>query len=413
MKHLSKIIGLIVIAAAVSNCGPVKFFTKENSAPPPPVQPTPEPPLCPAPPCIVSPKYTRTSQDNFFTESNKVDILVITDNSGSMAQEQRNLASPLNGFIANLNSAGLDWQIAVTTTDVCSISGNPGGECVKMPDAAKGRFIGPIQTTPPYGNQYIIKKSNSQSADEQTFSSIVQRGAEIGSGDERGLYALNLAIDKRDTDNAGFFRDNSALAVVILTDENERSVGGKAGNSNEQQPLENFDLPQPLIAKMNTIWGGAKPLQFNSIIVKPDDQACIDANGFHDSPNHAGTIYKEMSDLTNGAIGSICETTPGSFANTLKQITGAIQYLPQTKTIVLGYIPVSQPTISFNPPQPQITASWVPGSNKIELSERPPGGTTVHIEYDYDPKVQKLTASSGSQKLAAPQGSILPSTSWE
>lgn len=60
---------------------------------------------------------------------NTVDILIVVDNSGSMAEEQDKLASNFDAFIENFSGIDVDWQIAVVTTDAYD-------------DEHKGRFRG-------------------------------------------------------------------------------------------------------------------------------------------------------------------------------------------------------------------------------------------------------------------------------
>src|SRR5262245_7250429 len=56
------------------------------------------------------------------------DILFVVDNSGSMADDQENLARNLDKFIDVIaGSSGGDYQIAVTTTDLDSPGGEQGG----------------------------------------------------------------------------------------------------------------------------------------------------------------------------------------------------------------------------------------------------------------------------------------------
>lgn len=49
---------------------------------------------------------------------NQLDLLVVIDNSCSMVEEQRNVADNFDVLINTFSSAEVDWQIAVTTTDV-------------------------------------------------------------------------------------------------------------------------------------------------------------------------------------------------------------------------------------------------------------------------------------------------------
>lgn len=51
----------------------------------------------------------------------KLDVLVVMDNSGSMGEEQRNLTDSFPALVNGLDAAGVDWRLAVTTSD----SGNP------------------------------------------------------------------------------------------------------------------------------------------------------------------------------------------------------------------------------------------------------------------------------------------------
>lgn len=49
---------------------------------------------------------------------NTVDVLLVVDDSGSMAEEQDKLAASFQGFIGAFQGVDVDWRIAVTTTDV-------------------------------------------------------------------------------------------------------------------------------------------------------------------------------------------------------------------------------------------------------------------------------------------------------
>jgi hypothetical protein len=55
----------------------------------------------------------------------KVDVLLVIDNSGSMGEEQANLAANFAPFIDTLEAVGADYRIAITTTDI----GGPGSNC--------------------------------------------------------------------------------------------------------------------------------------------------------------------------------------------------------------------------------------------------------------------------------------------
>lgn len=333
-------------------------------------------------PCVVSQGLFHTQQDQLFTVTNKVDILVVDDNSGSMTTEQENLGQPFNNFISNLNGTGLDWQIGVTNTDVCPIAGGLCGN-TNIP-GARGRFMGPQSGSQPnYGTQFIISPATPNTA--TAFYNTVQRNNEVGSGDERGIYALNLAVDGRNDIDAGFFRDNSNLAVVILSDEDERSVGGNNPSDPAYSALESNDFPQTFMNKFQTVWGGTKALQVNAIVIKPGDSGCLSTQAAQGPyyTAHYGQQYVDLANMTNGVVGSICDNGAGSFANMLINITGAIHKLPTTNIITLNYVPTSTPTVTFDPPGNAVSWAWSSGTNQIVLSVRPADGTDVHVEYDF------------------------------
>ncbi|MGC8928864.1 MAG: vWA domain-containing protein, partial [Myxococcota bacterium] len=89
----------------------------------------------------------------------KSDILFLVDNSGSMAQEQENLAKNLDKFINGIISAQNDFHIAVITTDVdylpldeCDNACTNGMDCIEAKEVTKILR---------QGTKYCTKKCNS------------------------------------------------------------------------------------------------------------------------------------------------------------------------------------------------------------------------------------------------------------
>ena len=64
--------------------------------------------------------FSQFTQEDFFQQSriNTVDVLLVVDNSCSMAEEQNKLAGNFDAFIQYFSEAEVDWQIGVVTTDV-------------------------------------------------------------------------------------------------------------------------------------------------------------------------------------------------------------------------------------------------------------------------------------------------------
>ena len=63
--------------------------------------------------------YTSKFQKDVFQQvrRNTVDVLLVVDDSCSMAEEQNKLAENFQSFISAFDGVDVDWQIAVTTTD--------------------------------------------------------------------------------------------------------------------------------------------------------------------------------------------------------------------------------------------------------------------------------------------------------
>jgi hypothetical protein len=158
-----------------------------------------------------------------------MDVLVIVDDSGSMAEEQSNLATNFPRFVEVLDAyrtetgLPLDYRLGVTTT------GTNVTTRITFPPAFP---IPPmdIMETGPEGallqgcgmSRKWIERTDADVAG--AFSCVAQVGTS-GSGVEMPLYALELSMTERvaDGSNAGFLREDALLAVVILTDENDCS----------------------------------------------------------------------------------------------------------------------------------------------------------------------------------------------
>lgn len=163
----------------------------------------------------------------------KMDILLVVDNSGSMKEEQANLASNFQLLTQRLNAfktsggAALDYRIAVTTSGrtanyvmapVSPFPQLPNPPPIPANDVGDdGRFRRDCSMTRPW-----LERSDPSL--QTQFSCITNVGTG-GPGLEMPLEALRLAVTDRMSDgsNKGFLRDDALLAIVILTDEDDCS----------------------------------------------------------------------------------------------------------------------------------------------------------------------------------------------
>ncbi|MGZ6124383.1 MAG: hypothetical protein ACXWLR_05460, partial [Myxococcales bacterium] len=176
------------------------------------------------------------------------DILFVIDDSGSMSEEQANLAANLGAFIDTLAASPVknEFRIGVTNSSVeeftvTATSGKsytagpsagvpyPAGALISIKADASGNAIpGALvydaslyaQTGGWGGNRILDKGSPTLVPD---FKVNVRVGLN-GSGKEQPFRAARLALSDRLLDaNAGFLRDGARLAIVFLTDEDDCS----------------------------------------------------------------------------------------------------------------------------------------------------------------------------------------------
>lgn len=250
-----------------------------------------------------------------------VDILIVNDNSGSMSYEQAKMAGAFSGFLTSLD--GLDYRIAMTTTDIASASGTrPDSLYYNPPSAYNGNGAlqdGRLVEFSP-GQKYLEKSTYNK---ETLFNNTIKRPetlqceqsgyTQCPSGDERGIYAANLSLKNY---SSQFMRMGAHLAVIVLADEDERGVSkyNPASDSNSQQikslyPLEALDEPQSFIDSFRSLFP-SKTMSWHSIVIKNGDSGCLSAQSGQGGNAWVrgayGSAYQKLSEMTSGLVGNIC-----------------------------------------------------------------------------------------------------------
>lgn len=219
-------------------------------------------------PDLSTPTQTDVTKQTTIPE---VDILWVVDNSGSMAEEQDDLAANFDAFINFFIGSGLDWHIGVVTTDT---------------DARAHR--GKLQASRD-GTRFLT----SETVDPIVpFRQMVKVGT-LGSPDERGLSASYLAIAQPEpaivTANDGFYREGAALHVVVVSDEED--TPGIISS-----PAEYANWLMGIKAAPDI------PVTFSSI-VGPNPRGC---SRLPDVDAVAGSRYIAVTDTVGGVFSSIC-----------------------------------------------------------------------------------------------------------
>ena len=203
----------------------------------------------------------------------QVDVLFVIDNSGSMRAHQDNLSANFPAFMRTFDGSGLDFHVGVTSTD----TNVTGGRCDEDPAALNGRLNSAM------GHRWI---------DETTLNpvGVLQSLATLGtngSGCERGLAATYRAREEQIDANAGFFRDDAGLHVVVLSDEQDQSDQATP----ELVPIDDF------IDWMEGQRGPNTSVSFSSFVCVASAAPC--------QAFDLGTRYLDVTDAVGGIVWDI------------------------------------------------------------------------------------------------------------
>lgn len=242
------------------------------------------------------------SQSVTVNRNNKADVLVVIDNSGSMKNEQANMAARFGTFLDKLS--GLDWQVGIVTTDVQSYSSSSSAA------RADGRFLQMANSN----GVHILNSAMDPTIAGLYFATTIQRPSSEGSGNEQGIAATYRAIQRavattglaENAPNRAFFRSGAVLSVIVVTDADETNPNG----------TQTQNKPSELVNLIKTSFPG-KAFKYNSIIVKPGDSSCL----VKDGNEGYGYAYDTLSKLTGGVIGTVCSQDYGSQLASIGQAT--------------------------------------------------------------------------------------------
>ncbi|MCK6550561.1 choice-of-anchor D domain-containing protein [Myxococcota bacterium] len=287
----------------------------------------------------------RTVQTFTTPPQRAIDLLLVVDDSGSMAEEQAALAQTAATLLAVADASGADYHIGVTTTD-------PGGN--GAPPA------GSLRGTP----AIITAASATRVSDLQ---SAIDRGTN-GSAVEQGLFGTAQAVTNPvllNGTNAGFLRANAELVVLVLSDEEDQSPDSVASYVSQLRT-------RPI--------GLAGEVRVYSISGGPT--GCSGVGG----SAQAGLRYIEAATLTGGFDRSICDV---NYTQTITEIATAVfessgRVFPFASTPAPGSIEVFVDNVAI-PARTGTVAAWgadyVDGNLVFSETGAPAPTSTVRIEY--------------------------------
>lgn len=157
----------------------------------------------------------------------RVDVLWVIDDSPSMEAEQQLLASRAAAILERLGrTPGADFHIGVVTTDVePAASSDTGPGWLRRVPGTSLRYLA-CTSEPGAGAQVNVRCDGITGSPEAALRGLLQPGTG-GSTQEKGLLAAMLALSEplRTGVNAGFLRDDAALSLIFMSDEDDASCG--------------------------------------------------------------------------------------------------------------------------------------------------------------------------------------------
>ena len=273
-------------------------------------------------------------REDFVQLANRdLDILVVIDNSKSMAQEQRNLATklePLLSYVVDTN-----WRLAVITTDDRS--------CIRD----------------------VISYDDDPSRLHSRFLSAIKAGTR-GSGNERGVYAAVKGLSTK-CRRGGWLRDKSTLALLIVSDEdncsNGRGCQGKDGK------------PEFLIESLKDYRQPGVDARIYGLFWHPSQSQSQCRTG-----ENVAHQYAWLVEQTGGTWGSICDE---DYSNVLgimsKHLAGVMQ-----SSYTLKYPPTNKLVVKLN--GKVVSSGFKLVENVVQFDKPLPEDTKISFEYNYEPE---------------------------
>jgi hypothetical protein len=138
--------------------------------------------------------------------NNKVDVLIMVDDSSSMQVYQNSLAGQIMSMVAALNALRMDYHFAVTTSSV-PVNMNSGSSLMG------GRFVG------------IPAYFTNSTPNLQTNLPLRLKRGYSGSDLEQGILSVQTALSPANLTGAGagFLRDDAFLAIIYLSNDTDYS----------------------------------------------------------------------------------------------------------------------------------------------------------------------------------------------
>ena len=290
----------------------------------------------------------------------QVDVLVVVDNSYSMAPYQQKLATNFDDFVSIFLKANVNYQIGVVTTttlesDHGALNGCTAQELAAIPEA--GHFV----------SDTFIRTDTPDS--DLLFEELVTVGV-CGTGLEMGLDSALLTLVNDHPTNNLFFRPDASLSVVFVSDEEDGSPFGVGTYVDEFR-----DQVQ-----------GRDRRRFNaSALIFDDGEGCSPAQSGSAS---RGTRYMAAVEATGGIQGNICDEDYGDSINSIALAAARLSdtfYLSDEPSVGTLKVHVNEEEFLCQDGAWSFERVFHEGEEQpaivFSLDSLPPAGSNVMIQY--------------------------------
>lgn len=318
-------------------------------------------------------------QQNSASTDNRIDVLFVIDNSGSMGTSQTNLANNFPAFIQKFAEKNYDFRIAVTTTDAylalpawASYYGqSPTPSAYEgLAQSYKARFRDGRGTN--HSGFYLLTPSVPNY--ETHFITNIMQGTG-GNGDERSFQSFRAALES--PHNSGFVRLGGFLSVILVTDEDDFSHDDTDATVDyNDSRLHSINSYVSFLDGLTLSNATNRRYSVNTLAIP--DNAC--RTQLNNGQQKVGVRVQALADATGGVKASLC----GQFSEELAKISTSIVELstqfylngnPQIPTIVVRVNGAVVPT-----------DGWVYNAGNNSISFRgdhvPPQGANISVSFD-------------------------------
>ncbi len=306
---------------------------------------------------LVGESSRRVEQTDTFIQQDgkKVDVLFVVDNTASMVEEQPRFIQALPAFVDTARAKNVDLHVAVTTTGITP-------ESEQCPGGALGGEAGRLFPVDGSLDRILTHRM-------PDLSTRLRASAQVGlcASVEQGFEAVRRALseplvssadDPRtpqpDDGNAGFLRDEAALIVVFVGDEDDHSP----------------DSVATYVRFFQAKKGEHQPQRMTAYAIAPTGVACSTAGG-------EGTRYAEATARTGGEVLSVCAP---DYAPLLRSVANKA-FSPQDRFPLSELPDPGSVVVRINGTPVSTGWSYEAATNTVVFSVSPLPGARVEITY--------------------------------